>query len=104
MLDIACTNDVAIQKWEANKHNVVDDHKQKQFRSRVGSLNWMAINTRPVLAYEVKEMSTKFGKATVDDMRRVARGIKKANSQQIGPRFSKLGDLMVMVLTVVESL
>ena len=53
----------------------------------------MNINTRPDLAYEIVELSTKFGKATLKDMRQAARLIKKARDRPLRIKFKHLGDL-----------
>ena len=82
------------------KTKILGSDKQTVFRSGVGSLNWLANNTRPDLAFEVMELSTRFGKATVDDLRRVARCIKKSKELDVKVKFSKLGDLEKAVILV----
>ena len=38
------------------------------FRSKVGALNWLTVQTTPDIAYEVMELSTCFKKATVRNL------------------------------------
>ena len=75
-----------------SKTSKVPPQYQKVFRSAVGSVNWLAGTTRPDLCFEVMEMSTKFGRASVSDVRQAARLIKKAKEQSMKVRFPKLGN------------
>ena len=42
------------------KSSLLTSEEQKQLRSLVGQFNWVAHGTRPDLAYEVVELSSKF--------------------------------------------
>ena len=78
----------------------VDQDFQHLFRAAVGSINWVSCNTRPDLAYEVMELSTKFGHATVQDLRQASRLVKKAREQGLSLKFKRLGpveDLKVVM-------
>ena len=83
-----------------NKAEEVDDNLQSLFRGAVGSVNWLSCNTRPDLASEVMELSTKFGKATVGDMRSASRLIQKAKEQKLSVKFPKLGPIGNLVVLV----
>ena len=49
--------------------DILDESGQALFRSKVGALNWLAVQTRPDIAYEVMELSTCFKKATVRNLK-----------------------------------
>ena len=61
-----------------------------RFRAAVGSLNWGVSGSRPDLAYDVIEHSTKFNKATKADMDKVNKSIMKGKIM-LENRFSALG-------------
>ena len=61
-----------------------------RFRAAVGSLNWGVSGSRPDLAYDVIEHSTKFNKATKADMDKVNKSIMKGKIM-LENRFSVLG-------------
>ena len=63
------------------KEEKVNSEVQQMFRAAVGSVNWVSGNTRPDLAYEVMELSMKFGRATVQDVRQASRLLKRAREQ-----------------------
>ena len=83
-----------------DKTEVASDVYQKKFRAAVGSVNWLCGNTRPDLSYEVMELSTKFGKATVSDDRAAGRLIKKAKEQSLVLKFQRLGEARELVVLV----
>ena len=53
--------------WMSND-DILDESGQALFRSKVGALNWLAVQTRPDIAHEVMELSTCFKKATVRNL------------------------------------
>lgn len=65
--------------------------EQRQFRSLVGQCNWAAQGTRPDLAYEVVELSSKFEKALVSDLIRANKNVIKLKQLRSFIKFPKLG-------------
>ena len=63
---------------QEEKQSPVNDEEMKKLRSAVGKLNWLATQTRPDLAYEVCEISTRVKNATVELMMKTNKVIKKA--------------------------
>ena len=75
-----------------NEHlTPVEMSKHRQF---TGSLNWLALGSRPDLAFTMIEASTRFNKATVGDLFKVAKVVRKAKSKKSEVIIPNLGDLM----------
>ena len=68
--------------WMSN-NDILDESGQALFRSKVGALNWLAVQTRPDIAYEVMELSTCFKKATVRNLKEVNKYIKMVKSEKV---------------------
>ena len=49
------------------------------FRSIVGSMNWLAHGTRPDILFDLIDLSMKFNKATVEDLCRAMKVLRKLN-------------------------
>ena len=62
------------------------------FRALVGSLNWIVQNTRPDLAFELTDLSTKFQKAEVRDLQQVIKTLLKVKEEKSELLFPNLGD------------
>ena len=60
-----------------DKDELLDSVGQKCYRKAVGSLGWVAQVSRPDLAYNHMNSSTKCGSATVEQGRKLARLINK---------------------------
>ena len=56
--------------------DILDEEEQSHFRKLVGSINWLAMNTRPDLCFDAMEMACNFGKAKVKDIKRAGRILK----------------------------
>ena len=69
----------------------LDESGQALFRSKVGALNWLSVQTRPDIAYEVMEISTWFKKATVRTLKEVNKCIKMVKSEKVNVVYPKLG-------------
>ena len=54
------------------KDQLLPDIWQKKFRSIVGSLNWLAISALPEISFRVMVLSTKFGSAEFQDIKRAS--------------------------------
>ena len=64
----------------------------KDFRALTGKLSWVAENTRPDIAFDVRELSSKNHTATLDDIRYANKVLKKVKLNESKVKFSKLGD------------
>ena len=62
------------------------------FRSMVGMLNWVVQSTRPDLAFDMIDLSTKFKCSTKDDLKRIFKIIIKLKEQKSEILFPGLGD------------
>ena len=65
----------------------------KQFRGTVGKLQWLSEGTRPDLAYDTLSMSMKTKHATVADMRKLNKIVKKAREGNSIVKFKRIGKL-----------
>jgi hypothetical protein len=66
--------------------------KMKVLRKYVGKINWLAANTRPDLAIHALELAKKQKDATLKDLRRVNRVVKKVREKECKIMFKKVGD------------
>ena len=78
--------------------SVLDENGQSEFRGAVGRIGWVANSTRPDMAYDNLVLSTKLGKATVNDMRQVCRMMKKMKCDGAHVKFIDLGPVNQWVL------
>ena len=61
----------------SQKTDSLTPEEYTQFRSLVGRLNWAVQGTRPDLAFELIDMSTRLKNATINNLLRALKGIKK---------------------------
>ena len=59
------------------KHTTLPDKYQTEFRSLVSKLNMLSMTSRPDITFEVKVLTTKYGKATKGDMNDAVKMLKK---------------------------
>ena len=59
------------------KDTILDSDHQTLFRSLTSKLNMLSITARPDIAFEVKLLSSKYGKATKDDLQNVIKLVRK---------------------------
>ena len=71
--------------------DTLDESGQALFRSKVQALNWLAVQTRPDIEYEVTKQSTCFKKATVRSLKEVKKCIKMVKSEKVNVVYAKLG-------------
>ena len=88
--------------WMSND-DILDESGKALFRSKVGALNWLAVQTRPDIVYEVMELSTCFKKATVRNLKEVNKCIKMVKSMpgRIGLKFG-IFELMFYEILVMH--
>jgi hypothetical protein len=75
------------------KHEILDEAGQSLFRKAVGSIGWVSQVTRPDLSWMYVHLSTKSGKATVEDARKAERVVRKIPESKQTIRFSNLGNI-----------
>ena len=77
---------------ERASHRMSQLGKQEleEFRALVGQLNWLSTQTRPDVAYDVCELSTVVSKATVDDVIRANKVVKKVKQRNVTLQFKAL--------------
>ena len=63
------------------------------FRAAVGKLNWLAVGTRPDVAFDVIEHSTKFNKATKADLYAVNNSISRVKKTSVSNVVPNLGNV-----------
>ena len=61
-----------------DKHSPVTEEERTKLRSVIGRLNWLAIQTRPDISYDVCELSTSQKNATVEQLMKANKVVKKA--------------------------
>ena len=79
---------------EMSNNDTLDESGQALFKSKVGALKWLAVQTRPDIAYEVMELSTCFKKATVRNLKEVNKCIKMVKSEKVNVVYPKLGHVV----------
>ena len=75
------------------KHEVLDEVGQSLFRKAVGSIGWVSQVTRPDLSWMYIHLSTKSGKATVEDARKAERVVRSVPERSQTIRFSNLWNI-----------
>ena len=60
------------------------------YLSLVGQLNWLGTQTRPDISFDVCELSTVLNAATVDDVLRVNKVVKKVKRRRVTLQFQPL--------------
>ena len=78
---------------ELKKSSCLDRTEAKQYRSLVGSLNWIVQGTRPDLAFQLVDLSTKFKSGTVEDLIKVRKLLIKAKDSKAEIMFPDLGSV-----------
>ena len=71
---------------------VLNEEEQTNFRRMVGSINWLAMNTRPDICFDAMELACNFGKARVKDSKRAGRILSKVSDRSLELIFRDLGD------------
>lgn len=82
------------------KEDVLSDKDVTSFRSMVGMLNWVVQSTRPDLAFDMVDLSTRFKCAKIEDLKRVKKIVTKLRSEKSEIVFPDLGPFSVWRLVV----
>jgi hypothetical protein len=75
------------------KQNTLNTGEMTQLRGIVGKLNWAVQGSRPDMAFEMVELSTKFRNGTVQDLLRAVKSIRKLKEEESKIYFPKLGNI-----------
>ena len=74
-----------------NPNDLLNDSENKLLRQTVGQVSWLSTQTRPDLAFDALNLSTKLGQACHEDAKESNKAIKKAKKNMISLNFQKLG-------------
>ena len=80
-------------KVDRHKDCFVDKEEYDHLRTLIGQLNWLCINTRPDIAYDVLELSCDLKKPKVSNLIKANKVLKKVKLNQCNLYFPKLGNL-----------
>ena len=72
---------------------ILDEEKQSKFRRAVGLVGWITQVSRPEYSFIVTAMATRYGKATLEDAKKVMRVLNKLNENEGFLTYRSLGDL-----------
>ena len=88
---------VLVSKKSENDLSASD---QTCLRQLVGKLNWLVQGTRPDMAYEMIELSTKLQRGKVKDLVRAVKCLRKLKDEEAWVKFSKLGPVKTWKMVV----
>ena len=74
-------------------HELMDKEGQTEFRSAVGKVAHVGHHSRPDVCFEAKALSSKFGKATKQDLKVAMKKIQKLKSQKTKIVYPNLGNI-----------
>ena len=75
------------------KEEKASDSEQSAFRAMVGSINWVVQSTRPDLAFELTELSTRFQSCSVNDIIQAQKLVMRIKSDMSRVCFPDLGPI-----------
>ena len=76
---------------KAGNNEPLTKTEYKVFRKYAGKIQWLAENVRPNLAFVGLNMSMKKNDATIGDLKKVNRIVKKVKSRESKMKFGKIG-------------
>ena len=95
-------NETVDPKRATDKKEILTTQEQKLYRQLVGQLNWAVQGSRPDMAFEMINMSTKLKQGTVENLVRVIKKISRMKdfySYMTFPRLNKAAELKIVVFT-----
>ena len=101
-MDIIVSQDAYVAQLEdpvlssqrtSQKSDKLSSTESTLFRTLVGKLNWVVQGSRPDLAFDMVELSTKFKNATIRDLIRAIKGIRKVKSANSCIKFPVIGHI-----------
>ena len=75
----------------------LDKEEMKLLRRQTGKINWAATQSRPDLAYDVVELSTKFKRGTLNDLKKANKAIIKLTSNPTKLLFPKISGKLKII-------
>ena len=83
----------------------LNKEEMKLYRGLTGQLSWAADNTRPDLAYDVRELATKTKDACLKDLHKANKVLKKAQKDIVRLTYSNLSSnwKSLKILTYTDS-
>ena len=85
-----------------NNNEKLNKMEMKMYRGLTGQLSWAADNTRPDLSYDVRELATRNKDASLKDLQKANKVLKKAQKDQVRLKYQRLGqwkDLRIVTYT-----
>ena len=79
------------------KDSVVTEQERKMMRAKIGQLLWLGRQSRPDIIFDACELAGRVKDAKVKDLLDTNKVLKKAKSESVTLRFSKLQDPAMMV-------
>ena len=92
---------MASERKQMNEHELTKD-EYTTLRSLVGKVNWVVQGSRPDVAFDMTELSTKLKKACVGDLTKAIKCIKKLkfeDSNIVFPALNKIDEWKIIVFT-----
>lgn len=83
--------DIPLQRRN-QRHEQLNDKELTQLRQMAGKINWVVQGTRPDMAFELIELSTKFRSGTVADLVQAVKVIKRLKDFKCEVFFPNLGE------------
>ena len=78
---------------KGEKDSPLTEHELNDLRSVIGQLGWVAGQTRPDLAFDLCDLSSRIKNATVQDLLRANKVVIKAKSEHVVLRYQSFDDL-----------
>ena len=82
---------ISLRAGKKNSDEKLNKEEMKLYRGLTGQLSWAAENTRPDLAYDVREMATRNKDASLKDIQKANKVLKKAQMEQVRLKYKPLG-------------
>ena len=76
-----------------NKGSELSEKERSEFKGLVGQLSWIAVNTRPDIAFDVCELSVAIKNATIMDLLRLNKVVERVTKDSVKVVFPKIKSL-----------
>ncbi len=85
---------------KADTYEKLSEELSKRLRSLIGQLAWVAGQTRPDIFFDVCQLSVNFCKATLVDVKKANKCVKRVKMEEVRMCFPDIGDLSKAKLIV----